>query len=93
MACGTPVLCSDTTSLPEVCGPAFDPADHDSPGAVLYFDPHDVAALAERLSQAMAFKPGAIERLSARGRARAAQFTWERCATQTAALFRELAES
>lgn len=43
MACGTPVICSNTSSLPEV-------AD----GAALMVDPYDVSALARALRQILA---------------------------------------
>jgi glycosyltransferase involved in cell wall biosynthesis len=88
MACGTPVLCSNTTSLPEVCGPEFDPSDPSS--AVLYFDPENVSELAARLVQALEMDLETVRRISVQGRARAGQFTWDRCAAQTAAVLREL---
>jgi len=77
MACGTPVLTSRVSSLPEVVGDA----------AVL-IDPHDEAALASAIAQVLA---GAELRadLAARGRARARQFTWERCARETLTVYRE----
>jgi glycosyltransferase involved in cell wall biosynthesis len=93
MACGTPVLCSNATSLPEVCGPAFDPAERSSAGAVLYFDPKDVSDLAAQLVRAMELGTDTVQRLSVNARARAGQFTWERCASQTAAVLKELSES
>ncbi|HEU0167914.1 MAG TPA: glycosyltransferase family 1 protein, partial [Chloroflexota bacterium] len=43
MACGTPVVCSNSTSLPEVAGD----------GAALLVEPTDVAALAGALEQAL----------------------------------------
>jgi glycosyltransferase involved in cell wall biosynthesis len=91
MACGTPVLCSNTTSLPEVCGPAFDPADPTSSGAVLYFDPHNVDELTAQLARALALDGAARQSLAVRGRAQAARFTWDECALRTAAVLRELA--
>jgi glycosyltransferase involved in cell wall biosynthesis len=90
MACGTPVLCSDATSLPEVCGPAFDPAASDSEGSALYFDPNRTDELAAQLGRALALDEGRRARLVAQGRAQAALFTWDRCARQTAALLQEL---
>jgi glycosyltransferase involved in cell wall biosynthesis len=90
MACGTPVVCSNTTSLPEVCGPAFVPDDRFSTGAVFYFDPADVPGLAAQLARAMELPPALAERLSVNGRMRAGQFTWGRCADLTAAVLREL---
>jgi len=77
MACGTPVLTSRVASLPEVVGDA----------AVLV-DPYDEAALAATIAQVLGdaeLRAG----LAARGRARARQFTWERCARETLTVYRE----
>jgi glycosyltransferase involved in cell wall biosynthesis len=82
MACGTPVLCSNAASLPEVCGASFD----GKTGAALYFDPHHVDDLAAQLSQALQLDGEARARLVAQGRAQAARFTWDRCAEQTRAV-------
>jgi glycosyltransferase involved in cell wall biosynthesis len=75
MACGAPVVCSDRTSLPEVVG-----------DAALLVDPDDAAAVAAALRDAL--EPACAEELRARGFARAAQFTWERCAAATVAAYR-----
>jgi len=80
MACGTPVITSDTTSLPEVAG-----------DAALLVDPCDEEAIAEamtHLSQDNALR----ESLHVAGPARAAQFTWQRCAEETMAVYRRVAE-
>jgi glycosyltransferase involved in cell wall biosynthesis len=74
MACGTPVLTSATSALPEIAG-----------DAALLIDPEDTAALADGLARLMR-DPALREDLRARGLARAAQFTWERCAAQTLAV-------
>jgi alpha-1,3-rhamnosyl/mannosyltransferase len=77
MACGTPVACANTSSLPEVGG-----------DKVLYFDPADVEAIAETLRRALA-EPALRAGLRERGLARAAQFSWERTAQETLHLYRE----
>ncbi|MFZ6027463.1 MAG: glycosyltransferase family 4 protein [Chloroflexota bacterium] len=79
MACGTPVVCSDTPSLLEVAGAA--PANAAAPAAVMA-RPDDPPAFRQ-----------AIERLwddditwsayRARGLAHASPFTWERTARRT----------
>ena len=71
MACGTPVACSNTSSLPEVVG-----------DAALEFDPYDVDAMAAAIQQAMS-DPGLRASLRARGLIRAKQFTWENTAAKT----------
>jgi glycosyltransferase involved in cell wall biosynthesis len=75
MARGMPGACSDRASMPEVAG-----------DAALLFDPGDPAAIRaaiERLLGDVALR----ERLRAAGLARAAQFSWERCARETAAAY------
>jgi glycosyltransferase involved in cell wall biosynthesis len=62
MACGCPVAASNAGSLPEVMGDA----------AVL-FDPHDAAAIAAGITEAL----DRATVLSARGPERAAGFTWD----------------
>ncbi len=75
MARGVPGACSDRASLPEVAG-----------DAALLFDPGDPAAIRgaiERLLGDAALR----ERLHAAGLERATQFSWERCAAETAAAY------
>jgi glycosyltransferase involved in cell wall biosynthesis len=80
MACGAPVLASRAASLPEVGG-----------DAVRYIDrPSDPIAWAEVLST-LARDDDARAVMAQRGLARAAMFTWERCAQSTLAMLREAA--
>lgn len=82
MACGAPVLTSSTSSLPEVAG-----------DAALLVDPIDTAAIAAALARLATDEPLRAD-LRARGLARAAQFSWERCAHETLAVLLEaLAQS
>jgi glycosyltransferase involved in cell wall biosynthesis len=76
MACGAPVLASNTSSLPEVAG-----------DAALLVDPEDTAALATGLAR-LAADAELRAQLRARGLARAAEFTWDRCAEETLAVLR-----
>jgi alpha-1,3-rhamnosyl/mannosyltransferase len=78
MGCGTPVACSNTSSLPEVAG-----------DAALFFDPLDVDALTDALRRLLSDRDLA-EALAARGLAQAARFSWTRAAQETAALYHEL---
>jgi len=66
MACGTPVITSATSSLPEVVG-----------DAALLVDPADTGALAEAIARLFADDRLAKD-LAARGLARARLFSWER---------------
>ncbi|MDO9356586.1 MAG: glycosyltransferase family 1 protein [Solirubrobacteraceae bacterium] len=79
MAAGAPVVTSDRSSLPEVAGDA----------AVLV-DPTDTAAIASAIESLLTDAPLA-ERLRAAGRARAAEFSWERTARETLGLLRGIA--
>jgi glycosyltransferase involved in cell wall biosynthesis len=72
MTLGAPVITSDRSACAEVAGPA----------AVLV-DPHDARAIAAAMVR-VAREPALRERLSARGRARAAGYSWDRAAEQTA---------
>jgi glycosyltransferase involved in cell wall biosynthesis len=76
MACGTPVVCADAGSLPEVAG-----------GAAHTVPPHDHDALATAVADVLADPAPWRER----GLARAAEFTWERCAEQTVRVYRDAA--
>ena len=77
MACGAPVVCSNRTSLPEVVGEAG-----------LLVEPTDPAALSAAILRVLTSAQTAQE-LRARGIARAGQFTWERVARQTVAVYEE----
>lgn len=68
MHCGTPVLCSSTSSLPELAG-----------DAALLVDPTDVNAICEGM-QAMAWDGALRQSLSAKGFAQALRFTWDAAA-------------
>jgi len=73
MACDTPVICSNASSLPEVAG-----------DAALSFDPHDGSALAQAMARA--YRDPALRReLVVRGRARIGDFGWRRCAKKVLA--------
>ncbi|MBI2886693.1 MAG: glycosyltransferase family 4 protein [Chloroflexi bacterium] len=78
MACGTPVLCSNATSLPEVVG-----------DAALLFSPDDEAGLAELIRQG-ASDPALRERLGAQGLRRAETFSWTATAQQTIEVYHQV---
>ncbi len=75
LACATPVLAADRSSLPEAGG-----------AAALYFDPHDPAALAQQIDRLLA-DPQLASRLSAAGPAQAARFSWEQAGVDQAAAY------
>ncbi len=76
MACGTPVVASTASCLPEVAG-----------DAALLVPPTDVDALAAALDQALTDE-GVRADLMAKGRARARQFTWGKAAQQLLEIYR-----
>jgi glycosyltransferase involved in cell wall biosynthesis len=76
MACGTPVVTTTGGSLPEVAG-----------DAALLVEPGDPDALAAALAK-LAGDPSARQAAATRGLARAAAFTWDRCAAETVAAYR-----
>ena len=79
MACGTPAVVADTSSLPEVVG-----------NAALLHPPTDHEALADALLRVVE-DTGLHTTLRARGLERAARFTWGRAARETLAVYREAA--
>ncbi|MBT8060266.1 MAG: glycosyltransferase family 4 protein, partial [Gammaproteobacteria bacterium] len=79
MSQGCPVLSSNVSSMPEVLGDAAE-----------YFPPEDRDALREALHRVLGDSERRSE-LQARGRERAARFTWRRCAEETLAAYRVLA--
>lgn len=80
MACGCPVVCSNTTSVPEVAG-----------DAAILVNPESVSEIAEGIRRVLT-EPGLAESLRERGRAQARKFTWEDCAKETIAAYRKTAE-
>jgi glycosyltransferase involved in cell wall biosynthesis len=76
MQCGAPVIASNRSSIPEVVG-----------DAALVVDPQDADALCHAMYRL--YRDGALrEDLRARSLARAAQFSWDRTAAETLAVYR-----
>lgn len=79
MACGTPVVSNNRTSLAEVVGDAGIP-----------IDPDNVDEIADALKSVLT--NGELRRtLVEKGLAHAAKFTWERCAEETVDVYRMVA--
>jgi glycosyltransferase involved in cell wall biosynthesis len=77
MACGTPVVSSSATSLPEVAGKA-----------ALYFDPHKPEEMAIQLCRA--FSDDALRAsLISDGRSNLLRFNWAETARQTLAVYHQ----
>jgi glycosyltransferase involved in cell wall biosynthesis len=77
MACGTPVLCSNRASLPEVVGEA-----------AMLFDPEELDDLIHTMEQALERADLRAE-LSRKGLRRAQDFSWSALARKTLSTYRE----
>jgi glycosyltransferase involved in cell wall biosynthesis len=77
MACGTPVLCSQTSSLPELGG-----------DAAVYFDPYDVQAMAEAI-RAVWLDDERRATMAEAGQRQASRFSWDRAAEETLAVYEQ----
>ena len=80
MACGTPVLTSTASSLPEVAG-----------DAAVQLSPHDQEAWSAAMNHLLSDEQRR-EQLAAAGFARVEQFSWERAAQSLRRVYRELLE-
>ena len=79
MACDVPVVCANSSSLPEVAG-----------DAAIQVDPLDVDALAGALRETLTDE-SLRSRLIEAGRRQIAKFSWEKCARQTLDVLEEAA--
>ena len=80
MACGTPVACSNASSIPEVAG-----------DAALLFDPLDEESIQKALQKGLTDEAKRSD-LIRDGRARSRLFTWEKSAAQTLAVLQRAAQ-
>ncbi len=78
MQCGTPVITSNTSSMPEVGG-----------DACLYIEPEDVTGLADQIYRVV-YNNELIEDLSQKGIKRAKNFSWDKCARETLKIYESL---
>ncbi len=76
--CGTPVLASDNTSLPEVTG-----------DAAVYVDPHDTDDIAEKLLDVLT-SPGKMKTLRANCERQRQKFDWNVTAQKTLEILRDV---
>lgn len=83
MACGTPVVCSSSSSLPEVTG---DPATGSGHSAAILFNPRDTQDMADAIMRALSDEALQAQ-LATDGLRRAQQFTWDETARQVYALY------
>lgn len=81
MACGTPVICSSASCLPEVVDDAG-----------LLAEPSDPSAFCNALERVLG-NPAEAAALRERGLQRAARFTWDRTARETLEVYHEVAQA
>ena len=77
MACGTPVIASQTSSIPEVAGEA-----------ARYFNPHEVEDIVRAMDDVL--DTNTAKTLADRGRERAKEFTWNNTAQKMLGAYKQL---
>lgn len=78
MACGTPVLCSNAASLPEVAG-----------NAAILVDYNDTDGISSKMVEILS-KPELAREMSAKGLEQAKKFTWHQTAKETLEIYEQL---
>jgi len=78
MSLGCPVICSNTSSIPEVVGDAGE-----------YFDPNDIESMRVAI-EAVLQSTSRRNELVAKGHARRSLFSWQRCASETLSAYRSI---
>lgn len=78
MACGTPVICSNTTSLPEVGG-----------DAVVYFNPYDIDEISYSIRRVLEDSK-LYQSLIIKGLLRSKKFSWELSASKHSDVFEKV---
>jgi glycosyltransferase involved in cell wall biosynthesis len=78
MSVGCPVICSNTSSIPEVVGNAGE-----------YFGPSDIDSMRSSMERVLQSAERQAD-LAAKGFERCKLFTWEQCANETLAIYKSL---
>ena len=78
MSLGCPVICSNTSSLPEVAGDAAE-----------YFNPQEIEDIIEAIERVV-YSSNQKKSLIELGLKRAKEFSWETCAKKTSEIYRSL---
>ena len=79
MSAGTPVVTSSASCLPEIAG-----------AAAVLVDPFSPEAIAEGLRRVLSLSPADRAAMIAAGRARAAEFSWQKAAEAYLAIYKEM---
>jgi glycosyltransferase involved in cell wall biosynthesis len=83
MQCGTPVIASNTSSIPEIAGKSKD----GTPNAIL-FNPEEPEDMAEKIDQVLT-DPNLQIKLIEKGLSRAKDFSWEKMTKEILALYNQ----
>lgn len=78
MASGAPVIASNATCIPEVCGNAAE-----------YFDPFDIADMTSAIDRVIS-NEARIEELKKRGAIQASRYSWHKMAEQTLKIYNDV---
>ena len=78
MACGTPVVCSKTSSLPEVVG-----------DAAIFVDPKDIKSIAQGIKHVIENEE-VKETFRKKSISRASQFSWKKTAEKTIGVYKKI---
>jgi len=79
MACGSPVIASNISSLPEIM-----------PDGEWLVDPYDIVDIADRMRRMLALAPEARRQVAEKNQRRARKFTWEKAAVRMQEIFSAL---
>ena len=77
MACGVPVVASNSSSIPEICGDAAE-----------FFDPKNIPEMAEKMAQVW-IDESIRKNLIEAGSRRALDFSWQKMAKETLEIYRD----
>ncbi len=78
MACGTPIVSSNSTCLPEIMG-----------DAAIYFKPNDTKEMAKKIYQVLSDK-NFKNQLITRGFEQIKKYSWQKCAQETLTIYKQL---
>lgn len=79
MACGTPLLASNRTAIPEIAG-----------DAAIYFDATDIRGIANAMERVAGDSELRME-MRRKGFIRVREFSWNRTADETAKIYKQMA--
>ena len=78
MSLECPVICSNNSSIPEICADAAE-----------YFDPYNIEDITKKIINVV-YSEKRINELKAKGIKREKNFTWVKCAQETENIYKKL---